>query len=238
LTNNKQTCKFAIETTIRFLPMARLYSAIFDVLDYIPEMICIVNVKLQNNKVQSSIIRCNKDATCFIGYNEPTILKQANRFFDSILHHNDREQYSETIKNIIANPTTEHAVLFRVKPRGANEYVVLTGWCHMLDSGELKNDYNLIFTLYKQVANEIKPLSLINSRNRRIVANVLTQREKEFAQHLVNGNTDKEIAKLLDISVCTAKNHRSNIKNKLDKRNATELVCFLVSAGVGEGDLL
>jgi len=67
---------------------------------------------------------------------------------------------------------------------------------------------------------------------------VLTQREKEFAQHLVNGNTDIEIAKLFDISVFTVKSHRINIKNKLDKRNATELVCFLVSAGVGEWDVL
>ena len=215
--------------------MAKQQSAILDVLDYIPEMICIVRVKRQGNTVSSSIIRCNKDAASFVGYDERYIVNKGNRFMDAILHPNDREQYRQTIHNIVLQSNSEHAVLFRIKPRGANDFITLTGCCSVLENSIELNNCNLVLTLYKQIHNDVKPSLILNSRNKRIVANTLTQREKEIAHYLIQGYTDKEIAKLLDISVCTAKNHRSNIKNKLEKRNATELVSFLVSAGVGEG---
>ncbi|MEO8495278.1 MAG: response regulator transcription factor [Planctomycetota bacterium] len=51
----------------------------------------------------------------------------------------------------------------------------------------------------------------------------LTDRELEVFRLLGNGQTTKQIAKLLTLSVKTIESHRENIKSKLDLTNASEL---------------
>jgi len=56
----------------------------------------------------------------------------------------------------------------------------------------------------------------------------LTPREREIVQLLAEGNTNKEIAATLSISVKTAETHRSNIMRKLDLHSVSELVRYAV----------
>ena len=54
----------------------------------------------------------------------------------------------------------------------------------------------------------------------------LTMREKEVVQLVVKGNTTKEIADTLFLSVNTIETHRRNIYRKLEIKNVSELISF------------
>ncbi len=60
----------------------------------------------------------------------------------------------------------------------------------------------------------------------------LTSREREVFHLIAEGQTTKEIARKLDISVKTAENHRGRVLAKLDMRNTAELVRYALRKGL------
>lgn len=58
--------------------------------------------------------------------------------------------------------------------------------------------------------------------------NQLTLREQEVLRHLANGESNKQIARALDLSVRTVETHRLNIKRKLGIEGQAELIKFAV----------
>ena len=58
---------------------------------------------------------------------------------------------------------------------------------------------------------------------------MLTPREAEIAELLATGRSNAEIAKSLDLSLFTVKNHVSNILMKLHVRSRTEAAAFILS---------
>jgi len=56
----------------------------------------------------------------------------------------------------------------------------------------------------------------------------LTQREHEILRHIANGESNKHIARELDLSVRTVETHRLNIKRKLGIEGQAELIKFAV----------
>ncbi|QPG06042.1 response regulator transcription factor [Salinimonas marina] len=63
---------------------------------------------------------------------------------------------------------------------------------------------------------------------------VLTRREREVFFLVAAGNTSKQIAELLSMSLKTAENHRSNIYRKLHLKSSAELVRMAGKAGLLE----
>lgn len=59
---------------------------------------------------------------------------------------------------------------------------------------------------------------------------LLTTRENEIASKIVDGSSNKEIARDLDISPRTVEVHRANIFKKLDVRNAVEFALIFEKA--------
>jgi DNA-binding NarL/FixJ family response regulator len=60
----------------------------------------------------------------------------------------------------------------------------------------------------------------------------LTDREKQVLKLVAEGNSNKEVAQVLGISVKTAMSHRERVMDKLDIHNRTELVKFALKQGV------
>lgn len=60
----------------------------------------------------------------------------------------------------------------------------------------------------------------------------LTDREKQVLKLVAEGNSNKEVAQLLGISVKTAMSHRERVMQKLGIHNRTELVKFALKLGV------
>jgi len=58
--------------------------------------------------------------------------------------------------------------------------------------------------------------------------NQLTVREQEVLQQLANGQSNKQIARTLDLSVRTVETHRLNIKRKLGIEGQAELIKYAV----------
>ena len=63
---------------------------------------------------------------------------------------------------------------------------------------------------------------------------VLTRREREVFFLVAAGNTSRKIAELLDMSLKTAENHRSNIYKKLNLSSSAELIRMAGKAGLLE----
>lgn len=60
---------------------------------------------------------------------------------------------------------------------------------------------------------------------------VLSPREIEVTKLIAEGNSNKEVADLLYISVRTVHQHRANIMNKLELKNVTDLVKYAIRKG-------
>lgn len=56
----------------------------------------------------------------------------------------------------------------------------------------------------------------------------LSAREREIVQLLAEGNSNKDIARVLDISVKTAETHRSNVMRKMGFASLAELVRYAI----------
>lgn len=65
--------------------------------------------------------------------------------------------------------------------------------------------------------------------------NQLTVREQEVLQHLANGESNKHIARAMDLSVRTVETHRLNIKRKLGIEGQAELIRYAVEHARFEG---
>ena len=61
---------------------------------------------------------------------------------------------------------------------------------------------------------------------------MLSEREDEVLQLLVEGHSTKDIAKKLFISVNTVATHREHIFDKLNLKNIVELTLFAVKKGI------
>jgi DNA-binding NarL/FixJ family response regulator len=61
---------------------------------------------------------------------------------------------------------------------------------------------------------------------------LLTTREREILQLLAEGKSNKEKAKILDLSPYTVETHRSNILQKLNLHSSAELILYAVRKGV------
>jgi DNA-binding NarL/FixJ family response regulator len=59
----------------------------------------------------------------------------------------------------------------------------------------------------------------------------LTTREREVLKLIAEGNSNKEIADLLFISIRTVENHRASIMRKLNIRKPTDLIKYAISKG-------
>lgn len=56
----------------------------------------------------------------------------------------------------------------------------------------------------------------------------LTSRQREIVQLLAEGQTNKEVATLLNVSIKTVETHRANIMKKLGCRSVSELILYAV----------
>jgi DNA-binding NarL/FixJ family response regulator len=71
-------------------------------------------------------------------------------------------------------------------------------------------------------------------RGERVPSSVLTEREDEVLKLIAEGQSSKEIARALTISIKTVERHRANILAKLGMRDRTQLTRYAIRAGLVE----
>ncbi|MGD6841571.1 response regulator [Bacillus infantis] len=82
-------------------------------------------------------------------------------------------------------------------------------------------------SIHEQVAAKVMPKLLDHSCHKEAEV-PLTPRERDIARLIGRGKSNKEIAKELYLSVGTVKNHLTQILQKLDLRDRTQLAIFAV----------
>jgi two-component system response regulator NreC len=68
----------------------------------------------------------------------------------------------------------------------------------------------------------------LNQRGLQDSYDLLTDREKEILQLLAEGQSNKEVATLLDLSVYTVETHRANLMQRLGLHSTAEIVLYAV----------
>ena len=61
---------------------------------------------------------------------------------------------------------------------------------------------------------------------------LLTERQREILQLIAEGNSNKEIAGRLNLSVYTVETHRGNILEKLDLHGTADVILYAVRKGI------
>lgn len=69
-------------------------------------------------------------------------------------------------------------------------------------------------------------------RPRRTAETTLTGREREILQLLAEGQSNKAIAKILNLSPKTVETHRKNVMGKLDLHSISDLVRYAIRTGI------
>ena len=96
---------------------------------------------------------------------------------------------------------------------------------------DVANGHSYLHPLLGARLAEAEPLTKTSAQNK-----TLSERERNVLRLLALGHTNKEIAKLLFISVRTAETHRARIMEKLGLRTRAELVRYALAAGMLEND--
>jgi len=60
---------------------------------------------------------------------------------------------------------------------------------------------------------------------------LLSEREREIFQLIAEGNSNKEIARILSISISTVETHRARIMEKLDVHSTADIILYAVRKG-------
>ena len=71
-------------------------------------------------------------------------------------------------------------------------------------------------------------------RGDRMPNSILTPREEQITKLIAEGNSTKEIAEILRISVKTVDRHRANVLQKLGLRDRLDLTRFAIRTGLIE----
>ncbi len=79
---------------------------------------------------------------------------------------------------------------------------------------------------------KIKKLTKHSNDSTRCVRETLSAREIELLKLLVSGNSNKEIANILNISINTVITHRKNISQKTSIKSASGLAIYAVTNGI------
>ena len=90
--------------------------------------------------------------------------------------------------------------------------------------------------LSSQIPREEIEESLLNKDSAEAPLLRLTPREREVLQLVAEGNTNRQIAHYLGISIKTVEKHRFSLMDKLGIRDVTGLVRFAIAHGIIEGD--
>jgi len=136
-----------------------------------------------------------------------------------IIHKNHPD-----VKILILTTFNDYEYIFQALKNGANGYLLKD-----TDGKELITDIKKVYHNESIIGNDISN-SLINGIKNSSQPNLLeslTPRELEIARAIASGKSNKEISTILFLSEGTVKNYVTNIFDKLQLNNRTEVALFM-----------
>lgn len=131
---------------------------------------------------------------------------------------------------IVLSVHTEKAVIQKAYRLGAYGYLLKSS-----APDEILNAIETVFAGKKYFSDDVLSITMgvdENIDNDLAKKSLLSEREIEIIEHIVDGLSNLEIGKKLFISKRTVDAHRNNILQKLDVKNTAQLVRFALKNGL------
>jgi two-component system, NarL family, response regulator NreC len=132
------------------------------------------------------------------------------------------------IKTILLTMYTDKGYVLQALQAGAKGYILKTQAAEDLIRAIREISHGEVY-LSPGVAASVVDAYLDKTD---VGADPLTPRERQTLQLIAEGNTTKEIARLLNISFKTAESHRNHIMKKLDIHDVAGLVRYAIQKGL------
>ncbi|WP_214480521.1 response regulator transcription factor [Bacillus sp. SM2101] len=130
------------------------------------------------------------------------------------------------VKILILTTFNDDEYAMQALKDGANGFMLKTAEPAKLVSA-IHSSLNGGMTIHDEVAAKVMP-RLLTDRHRGKIDIPLTNRELAVTKLVGEGKTNKEISEELHLSIGTVKNHITQILQKLDLRDRTQLAIFAV----------
>ena len=140
----------------------------------------------------------------------------------------EMRRHSPGIRTILLTMYTDKGYVLQALRAGARGYVLKTQAAEDLISA-IREILRGETYLSPGVAASVVDAFLENTDE---TADPLTARERQILQLVAEGNTTKEIARLLSVSFKTAESHRNHIMKKLDIHEVAGLVRYAIRKGL------
>jgi Response regulator containing a CheY-like receiver domain and an HTH DNA-binding domain len=128
------------------------------------------------------------------------------------------------VKILVLTTFNDYEYIFQALKNGANGYLLKD-----TDSKELiadiKKIYNNESIIGSQISNSL--VAGLQNNSQQDMIDSLTTRELEIARAIADGKSNKEISSILFLSEGTVKNYVTNIFDKLQLSNRTEVALFM-----------
>jgi len=172
-----------------------------------------------------------------LGYTNDEVLKLKTGFPELIYHPVDKSLFLDRINFFKQKKGHIYNALYRIQHKKGH-WIWILSHCQIYTNDE-NGEPNQILGVHFDCSENFHFMdnASIWINQNKISGNqnslqILSQREKEIVEYLAKGNTSREIAQILNISVYTVRNHRKNILKKLSLHNVAALIRFASNTGI------
>lgn len=209
-----------------------------EVIHSLPAFVYINEMEYPGKVDSFKTIWMNQSGLELAGYSMDEIIKLGNEFYKELIHPDDLGVIPRTVEIVQKNKHGAYlSNMYRIRTKGENTYRLMYSHAMVLSRFEDATPRRILSVCFEITEAKhcdqqlLTVLKEINRINHQTCNCCFTKREKEILHLIVQGKTDKDIAKSLSISNSTAKKHRVNILHKTKSHNSAELVAFAMESG-------
>jgi len=208
------------------------------ILDSIPAIIYVNELK-QSGDISSfknewmnqrgyDFLECTREEIELIGFD----------FFKEMIHPVDLQHLSVGSKKICTlTPESDTTTILRIKSKIQGDYrwfFCTKAVLEIFDNGTMRKTLTVASEI-KEMVDPDHQISLalkeILRQNNRLKELNITKREFDVLRQIAQGKTNDEIAKIFNISIHTAKKHRTHLIQKTCTKNSSGLAALAVESG-------
>jgi len=202
-----------------------------EILEYLPIPVFIVELNPIEGFLSGKVIKCNKAACDFIKYSETEIKRLGFRIFEKIIHPSDIYKYGLAVEHHLLPANEFSSETYKVKPKNGKKYIEIKNVSKIVQPVSTNGAIYFINTVFiienkNDLQSSVKKSQRLSNKQNQL--NSLSKRERQIANLIFAGNSDKEIAMELNLSPLTIKTHRTKIRKKLKLKNTAELIQLLL----------
>jgi len=208
------------------------------ILNSIPAVIFINELKLSGDISSFKNEWMNQRGYDFLECTHEEIELMGFDFFTEVVHPVDLQRLSVGSKVLCTvTPESDTATILRIKSKIQGEYrwfFCSKAVMEIFDNGTMRKTLTVASEI-KEIVDPYHQISLalkeILRQNNRLKELNITQREFDVLRLIAQGKTNDEIAKAFNISLYTAKKHRTHLIQKTSTKNSTALAALAVESG-------